>query len=112
MQQPWIGLTSGLSMMALSSPLLLRQHDEQREHFRENRDAFEQEERKVDGAGDLRGRARLAGNALGSGGGQLADAKACTDDDHAQNRGLRRRTRWRWRTRQRRLRPPERGQLG
>jgi len=39
--------------------LVLHQHDEQREHFGENRDAFEQEERKVDRAGDLRRRARL-----------------------------------------------------
>src|SRR5262245_66327012 len=74
-------------MMALSSLLLLHQHDQEREHFRENRNACEQEERKVDGTRDLRGRARLAGNAFSCRSGQLADAEARADDDHAQTEG-------------------------
>ncbi len=56
----------------------------EREHFGENRDAFEQEERQVDRAGDLVGGARLPGDALRGGGGELADAEAGADDDHAE----------------------------
>ena len=42
----------------------LHQHDQQHEHFRENRDAFEQEQRQVHGAGNLRRRGRLARDAF------------------------------------------------
>ncbi len=50
----------------------------------ENRDAFEQEERQVHGAGDLVGGGRLAGDAFRGGGGELADAEARADHDHAE----------------------------
>jgi hypothetical protein len=59
---------------------LLQQNDEQREHFRENRDAFEQEERQVHGAGELRHRARLAGNSFRESGCQSTNTESGTDD--------------------------------
>jgi len=48
---------------------------QQREDLGQNRHAFEQEERQVHGAGDLVGGARLARDALGGGGRELADAQ-------------------------------------
>src|SRR4029079_8910190 len=48
-----------LALRNARAPTSLQQHDQQREHLGENRDAFQQEERQVDGAGDLRGGARL-----------------------------------------------------
>ena len=54
------------------------------EHFRQNRHAFEQEERQVHGAGDLVGGARLARDALGGRRRELADAEGGADDDQAE----------------------------
>ena len=61
MNSPGSGWTSGLFMRVHPSAVharprtsgRLQQHDQQREHFRQNRHAFEQEERQVDRAGDL-----------------------------------------------------------
>jgi len=64
---------------------LLEQDDQQTEHFRQNRDAFEQEERQVRGARDLCGRAGLARNAFRRSGGQLADAEAGADDGESES---------------------------
>ena len=76
-EQPGIGLDQRVihATPHARSAALLQQHDEQREHFGQNRDAFEQEERQVDGAGDLVGGARLARDAFGGGGRELADAE-------------------------------------
>ena len=58
-EQPGIG--SGPSGLSIDLPSEERSAGE---HFRENRDAFEQEERQVDRAGDLRRRARLTARCL------------------------------------------------
>ena len=63
---------------------LPQEHDQQTEHLGENRDAFEQEERQVDRAGDLGGRARLARDPLGQPLGQLADAETRADDGQSK----------------------------
>ncbi len=60
-------------------PTLLQQNDQQREHLGEDRDAFEQEQREVDGAGDLRRRARLTSDGLCRARCELADAKPGAD---------------------------------
>ena len=49
---------------------LRQQHHQQREHLGEDRDAFEQEERQVHGAGDLGGGAGLARDAFRGGDGE------------------------------------------
>ena len=65
---------------------LLRQDDEQAGHDRQNRHAFEQEERQVRGARDLRRRAWLPRDALGRAGGELTDADARADDGESERR--------------------------
>jgi hypothetical protein len=52
-------------------------------HDGQNRHAFEQEQRQLRGAGDLRRRARLPCDALGSARGELTDADARADDGEA-----------------------------
>ena len=84
MNSPGSGWTNGLFM----DRLLLQQHDQQHEHFGENRHAFEQEEREVHGARDLVGRAGLPRDTFGGRRRQLTDAETRADDDHAEaNRG-------------------------
>ena len=46
---------------------LLQEHDQEHEDFGQNRDAFEQEQRQVDGARNLRSRGWLARNPFGGG---------------------------------------------
>jgi hypothetical protein len=52
------------------------------EYFRQNRHAFKEEERQLDGATDFCGGTRLTGDAFGGGGGKSTDPKACSDHDH------------------------------
>src|SRR5258708_15050072 len=87
MKSPGSVWTNGLSMSfsrSGSSRTLLEENDQQHEHFRQNRHAFEQEERQVHGAGDLCRRAGLARDALGRGRRELADAHGGADNDEAQ----------------------------
>ena len=89
MNRPGSGVTSGLFTNACpfvtadvtDAPL---QDDQQTEDFRENRDAFEQEQRQVGRAADLCRRTRLTRDALGHAGGQLANAEAGADDDQSE----------------------------
>ena len=62
----------------------LLEHDQETEHFRENRHAFEQEERQVRRARDLRRRAGLPCDALGHACGELADAQSGADDGETE----------------------------
>jgi hypothetical protein len=64
--------------------LRFEQNDEECENLGEDRDAFEQEERQIDRAGDLRGRARLTADGLCRARCELADAKTGADYDEAQ----------------------------
>src|SRR6187399_1688790 len=72
-------------LCASTSARRLLQNDQQREDFGENRDAFEQEQRKVHRAGDLRGRARLAADGFGSSGREASDAETGAENDEAQS---------------------------
>src|SRR3954466_5116712 len=83
MNSPGSGWTSGFISAAHD------QHEE-REHFRENRHAFEEEQRQIDRAGDLGGGAGLPGDALGGRRGELADAERRADHNHAEPDGNRR----------------------
>src|SRR4051794_1600497 len=79
-------MTSVLSTRtaASSSTLRLLQHDQEREHLGENRDAFEQEERKVHRTGDLRRRARLTADGFRGSSRQATDAEPGAENDEAQ----------------------------
>ncbi|MGC4083556.1 MAG: hypothetical protein QM736_15950 [Vicinamibacterales bacterium] len=64
--------------------LLLQEDDQQREHFGENRDAFEQEQRQVHRTGDLVRRRGLPGDPFGCASRELADAETGANHNQAQ----------------------------
>src|SRR3954468_17030393 len=72
---------------AWTSGFISAAHDqhEEREHLRENRHAFEEEERQIDRAGDLVGGTGLPGDAFGRCGGELADAERRADHNQAES---------------------------
>ena len=64
---------------------LLHDDDHQRKHLGQNRDAFEQEQRKVDRAGNLRRRARLTSNRLRGTRRQPSDAQTRSHNSQAES---------------------------
>jgi hypothetical protein len=76
--------------MSVSLPALPRlrlQRDEQRHDFRDDRDAFEQEERQVHRAGDLCGSARLTADRFSGTRREASNADARADDGEAGSDG-------------------------
>src|SRR5437762_9764706 len=84
MNRPGSTWTKGLFMANLPQARLLQQHDQQHEDFGENRHAFEQKQRQVDGAGDLGGGRWLARDPFGGGGSELANPEPRANHDHAE----------------------------